>query len=365
MAGGASGNRALRGRFASFACLVAGCLSASGCSDVGDSSAVPGQSVLPAGDDAATDSTDTENPQPEAATDAPSGGDATDSGVQDAGAGPDATVVDAGHDVTAGPGVDATVADAGVDGTVVVVDASTVDVAEAGNGADAGGPDASLDAPDATSGDAALPNEAGADTGPATVDASDGGGLVPCTASGQTACVQCQGNASLVCSPTEAAIVAFDIRQNVATAPGPDPNTSCYTCLLQAGCIDDTVFPDTGHECGDLPAGNFTAGSGSVGPATTLCLATVECVIGSACAETNGGLDNCYCGAGGGSPSLCPGNGPAANGACKDQETSGFLASPNDATNTLKNYTDTTEPSGMANQIFICALASSCSSCLE
>jgi hypothetical protein len=206
--------------------------------------------------------------------------------------------------------------------------------------------------------------DTGVDSGTAT-DASDGGGavlLAACTTS-TAACVQCQGNASGLCSPTEAVIVNFDIAQNVAVAPGPAPAASCYNCLLQAGCIDDTIFPDSGHECGDL-TGSFTAGDGNTGTASSLCLATVQCVIGSACAETNGGLDNCYCGAGGGSPSACPGNGAATNGVCKTQETNGFLAAPTDATNTLKNFTDTTEPSGLANQIFICAQASSCTQCL-
>ena len=196
-------------------------------------------------------------------------------------------------------------------------------------------------------------------------------GLQPCTAAGQTDCVACEGNAvgaensGGICTPTEAVLVQFDIQQGLANDAGASPGSSCYSCLYNSGCIDDTQYPDTGHECEDLPAGSFTSGSGTTASLDALCLATLRCVLGTDCAATNGGLDNCYCGPAGGSPSQCPANGPATNGACKGPETDGFIAMPNDATNTLKNFADTTEPSGMANQIIICAQASSCTQCLQ
>jgi hypothetical protein len=86
---------------------------------------------------------------------------------------------------------------------------------------------------------------------------------------------------------------------------------------------------------------------------------------GAGCAATNGGVDNCYCGAGGGSPSQCPSNGPATNGLCKAEETNGLHFDPNDSTDILKNFSDRAEPSGVANQIIVCARANGCTQCLQ
>jgi hypothetical protein len=176
--------------------------------------------------------------------------------------------------------------------------------------------------------------------------------------------VQCQGNTGGVCSPTEAALVALDISKG-ATA-GNDPATGCYTCLFNNGCIDDTVFGDTGKECGDL-SGSFTnAASSSVNAAST-CLATLSCVLTTGCGLTNGGLTNCLCGAGGGGPSACAAQTSESpfNGACDTQEETG-LASNVPSTVIGKEYTDTTEPSGMANQVIACGLVGNhCPQCLQ
>ena len=188
--------------------------------------------------------------------------------------------------------------------------------------------------------------------------------LVPCTTAGQTNCVQCQGNASGLCSQTEAAIVNLDIQNVPITTAGPDPAAGCYSCLVTADCIDDTVSGDTLHECEDLP-GNFTGDGGGAGQSdTSLCVETLSCVLTSGCANTTNGQSFCYCGSGGGGPSACASAGAATNGACKSQETNGLFPTANDSTDVLKDFTDTTEPSGMANQIIKCAVSNKCTQCL-
>jgi hypothetical protein len=168
--------------------------------------------------------------------------------------------------------------------------------------------------------------------------------------------------------------VQLDIASGIATDAGPDPfdpnNPSdptvsgCYPCLYNNSCIDDVVYSDTGHECGDLPSGNFASGDGTTDEYGALCVATLQCILGSGCASLSAGVDACYCGAGGGSPSQCPLNGPATNGVCKGPETDGFRFMPSDATDILKNFYDRAEPSGPANQILVCANAQGCVQCL-
>jgi hypothetical protein len=219
-----------------------------------------------------------------------------------------------------------------------------------------------------------------ATVGAGETDGGDAGpSLVPCTTAGQTQCVSCQGNAADggaggLCTPTEALLVELDIARGSVTDAGSDPYdpnnpgvaaaSGCYTCLYNSGCLDDTTFGDTGHECGDLPSGDFASGDGTTDMYSTLCLATLQCILGSGCALTNGGPTNCYCGSGGGSQGQCPKNGPATDGVCKGPETDGFKFTPNDSTDILKNYSDNAEPSGVANQILVCANANSCFQCL-
>jgi hypothetical protein len=177
------------------------------------------------------------------------------------------------------------------------------------------------------------------------------GPIAPCTTAGQTGCVQCQGNASGVCSPTEALFVAHDVAIGKATAAGPDPTGACYTCLFNGGCLDDTVLGDTGHECGDLAAG-----------VQANCTSTISCIIGSKCAAAS--VSTCYCGTAG-VATACQGNpapGPI-NGACDTQIATGLGFPLTDGTDNTKHLTDTTLAAGMADQIFQCALSNSCSAC--
>jgi hypothetical protein len=208
--------------------------------------------------------------------------------------------------------------------------------------AEAGAPEGGADG--GGSGDAA--KESGSDTA---------GPLVPCTTAGQTGCVQCNGNASGLCSATESQFVALDIKNGLATSGGFGA-TSCYECLFNAGCIDDTVFGDSNHECGDL-TGTLDGGSDS-----TLCLSTISCIISTSCVDS-AGVSTCYCGTTH-EGSACASAGGAVNGACLTQEVNGLGYPASDNTDILKNFTSTALPSGMANQLFQCASSNSCSTCL-
>ncbi len=178
--------------------------------------------------------------------------------------------------------------------------------------------------------------------------------LAPCTTAGQTGCVQCNGNSNNLCSPTEAAFVAHDIAKGKATVAGPDPSGSCYAGLLGGGCIDDTQFSDTGHECEDA----ITTGT------TAQCESVISCVLGSSCASS--AVSGCYCGTAGVS-TACQGNpapGPI-NGACDAQIAAGLGFALTDGTDNTKNLTDTTRAAGRAAQIFQCAQSNGCAACLQ
>jgi hypothetical protein len=182
--------------------------------------------------------------------------------------------------------------------------------------------------------------------------------LAPCT-TGTAGCVQCQGNntgaGANLCSPTEVQFVQHDIATGKATAPGPDPAGSCYTCLLGGGCIDDTQFTDTGHECEDTLATFGTAAE---------CESVISCILGSSCAAS--AVSTCYCGTAGVS-TACQGNpapGPI-NGSCDTQIATGLGFPVTDGTDNTKNLTDVTRAAGKADQIFQCAQSNACAACLH
>jgi hypothetical protein len=231
---------------------------------------------------------------------------------------------------------------------------------------ESGGPDSSgVDGGDASTAEAGP--EAGPDAGPeAGPDAAPdtGGGLGPCTTAGQTGCVQCDGNSGGLCTPTEAAFIAYDVKKGNVTAPGATSATSpnsCYECLLQAGCLDDTAFMDHGKECEvgpfDLAADALTTGTAAE------CETVVSCILGSSCASVD--VSACFCGTAGLS-STCQGNpapGPI-NGACASDIATGLGFPVSDGTDNTKNLTDTTRAAGRADQIFQCALSNGCPTCL-
>jgi hypothetical protein len=371
-----------------------------GCSDVGDDAAPNPPAVV--GDDGTIDQALDSGTSSDASVEAVQEGAGGPSAADDA-PGPDAPAAEASEgetseDATASSdgaedvGLATSAVESGADSTAVqggdgeadapdapvlepAPEASVADgaVREAGDDAtthDGGGDVVEAGVPEAAVVDAsdAAPDAA---VDASAADASEGGGsLVPCTVAGQQGCVQCQGNLTGtganggLCSQTDALFVSYDIRKGFATAPGPDPDDSCYACLVNGGALDDTETPDVGLECEDL-TGSFTAGDGFTGSAVDICLATLGCVLEQDCAlGAAGGVSNCYCGPGGGTPSVCLSHGSATNGACKTQEADGFLGQPNDAVTILDNYNNLSQPSGKANQFFVFANGT-CDQCLQ
>jgi hypothetical protein len=153
----------------------------------------------------------------------------------------------------------------------------------------------------------------------------------------------------LPCSPTEALFVAR--------------SGDCYSCLVGAGCLDDAILGDTGHECGDL-TGVAAAGADTGVSRSDLCLQTIQCILGSGCAAVD--VANCYCG------SLGPGNecttstdSAAPNGPCAATEVSALEHLSTDLPiAVLQDYFDLQLGGARANQIFACA-ASSCPTCVR
>jgi hypothetical protein len=377
-------NRTERRWFAWIAPVVA-LAAASACSDVGDSTALPGDSGTGPGDATVVPSDDGAEGDGSAPSSDANGGDAGTPSQPDAettpdtgSSEPDSTTPEPDSatpepDAQTTPDSSTSEPDASDSGPDATIEEAGVPDAQGSTGPDAA-PEASV--PDAEAHETGAPEGGG--SGPDASEAGGGGGgLVPCTSAGQTNCVQCQGNTTGVCSPTEAILVQVDITQKVATAAGADSDTGCYGCLLNVGCIDDDQFSDTGKECTDtavLPA-NFKNGAGTTVNSLNTCLDALTCIVGGTfesqtfpggCGATNGGVTNCFCGPGGGGPGACPSAGAATNGVCKTQEVAGFKDVSTDSTDILgKDFTDQTEPTGMANQIISCGLSvGNCTQCL-
>jgi hypothetical protein len=159
-------------------------------------------------------------------------------------------------------------------------------------------------------------------------------------ASGPSPCAQFNGGQG--CTQTEQLFVNHD------------PTNACYSCLINGGCLDDSVFGDVGHECQD-----FTDATKQ-----SECFDTVNCILGSGCAQSSVAV--CYCGT---APvaGACQGNpapGPI-NGACASQIATGLNFPPNDGSDITKQMTNTQLPAGQAVQIFQCAASNGCTSCLH
>jgi hypothetical protein len=195
--------------------------------------------------------------------------------------------------------------------------------------------------------------------------------LGPCTTVGQTNCVSCSQNANGVCTPTEADFIALDIKNGLATAAGPAPAASCYSCLATNGCLDSSAF--SGNECEDTTgAAAFISGT-----TATQCEAVVQCILGSGtgasqCATQNPGV--CYCGAGvanstcaGGSsatPDVCSTTAGPIKGVCAPQIAAGLGFPCGDGADIAPNTNTTNLAAGRADQIFTCANSNSCTQCL-
>jgi hypothetical protein len=187
--------------------------------------------------------------------------------------------------------------------------------------------------------------------------------------------------ANAPCTSTEAIFVNLDINRGYLSTAGnaaanSNPN-SCYACLVSNNCLDNPSRGFTGQECSDLSA-PFTSGtSGVTLTAAAACNAVVSCVsstTGANCVANAAGPSYCYCGTGGetdngtvspGGPTTCQGAGSFANGPCFASESQGFTYSPTDGTDIVKAYDTTTQPSGMANALFVCASGNGCNSCFN
>jgi hypothetical protein len=234
--------------------------------------------------------------------------------------------------------------------------------AETGSGMDAaaeGAPDAEPDAVADTGTGADATTDTGADAGG---DAGDGApSLVPCTTAGQTNCVSCDGWATMVganggiCTPTEAILVQHDIDRGYVTAPGPELQSGnpvpCYECLFGAGCLDDSIYGDTGYECSDVPAGGTTT--------SAQCLTTLGCLMSTGCAAIS--VNACYCGTV--SSMSCNANTVTTDGACAAPIAAGLGFPVSDGADNIAHLTDQSFASGLADQIFLCALMHSCTAC--
>ncbi|MGH7436151.1 MAG: hypothetical protein ACRENE_10805, partial [Polyangiaceae bacterium] len=185
--------------------------------------------------------------------------------------------------------------------------------------------------------------------------------LKPCTGKGDPPnCVKCNGNAAGKCSATEAFFVERDIQKGNLSG-GQEDLTSCYGCLWNAGCIDDTVNVDKGKECEDF-AGPVGTGAKATESKTMACLDVVKCALDTGChnAKAQGatdGISNCYCGANDRNTMACMAHtGGLPNGSCLQAELDG-LGFTSDATSqaVLGTFTRRTTAAGMANAIFQCA----------
>lgn len=316
-----------------------------------------------------SDAKRTDRTEPDSAPDSTAGEspDSTSGGVRDSS---EDTSVDSTTTAEASPDSSSST-DGGVDASLESGADSTVDTgsdAHVDTGSDSP-TEAGLDSPEDTEPDSHpdAPEDTGPDS-PADTGKDGTPGLVPCITAGQTDCVQCQGNATTLCSPTEAQFVQHDIDTGVATAAGPDPENddmpplgSCYACLLAGGCIDDTTFGDTDHECEDVSPP--FAGSTTVAECETV----LTCILGSgngtaSCASA--AVSGCYCGTAPVS-GTCQGNpapGPI-NGACAMEIAMGLAFPVSDGTDITKNFDDTTKAAGRADQIFQCAQSNGCAAC--
>jgi hypothetical protein len=340
--------------------LLLAILQAAACSDVGDSTAVPGEDAAQGDGTSGSSGTST------------GGDDSASSGASSgSGSGDDATT-DSG--TAASPDADATVGEeAGEtpDGETqeAATEASTPDSGgDAGSDAtieagapDTGTPDAGSDAtvdsgtPDATA-DSGGTNEAG--PGDAGNEASSGGPSpctsAPCAAQGPNSVI-CDGNNQHgnVCTATEALLVAQDIKAGRLTAAGqlepgdpsnPTATNSCYECMFNAGGLNDDQFAsDIGNECGDvLPNAPLI----NAGNPVQVCLDTLTCLISHNLADSNPPTA-AYCGTA--TANACQTTVGAANGVCLSVETNGLgTTTPGSV---IANYTTKTFAAGMANAL--------------
>ena len=201
--------------------------------------------------------------------------------------------------------------------------------------------------------------------------------LSACTSAAQVTacatdnCVPCGTAATpAACTKTEALFVGIDIANGGQVACTPATATGCYGTMVAKSCLDHGHI--TGKECDDLGTNTFTAANGNAAPAVTTCLATLTCETGSAgasCATNAQGITTCLCGAANEPVLTCSALSSVTSftGACDSLELNGFgppnVTAPASPSAIITNYTDTSEPSGMANNIVNCAVNNSITQC--
>jgi hypothetical protein len=249
-------------------------------------------------------------------------------------------------------------------------------------------PDARVFDVDILYADRVLPDVQVPDSGSDAPERVREGGLAPCTTeAGLTAldggpnCVFCQGNASEICTPTEALFVQYDIDNKVITAPGPDKiddagfaDQPCYQCLVASdnACLDDS-HGNTGMECED------TTGSAAYAPLTNSamdtttaeCEAVITCILGSGVGITQcaaNSVGTCYCGTDPNSSCASGSFGQPAiagvNGICDQQIADGLGVPLGDGADVADNFNATSTAGGRAVQMFTCAQSGNCAHCL-
>jgi hypothetical protein len=177
-------------------------------------------------------------------------------------------------------------------------------------------------------------------------------------------------------SQTEMRFLNRDLGRN-------DPTFTCTKCLLQAGCLDAPSKNVKGRECDDMTGSGTFQDAGATSD-TQLCLDTLACTLAQStdafnspvpaaipgnplstavtCANS-GFPDACYCGTLA-STAQCLVR-TQNTGTCEKTESEGLGLSSTDAKDIVKDYTDTTRPSGVVNTIFACAATNTCTSCLQ
>jgi hypothetical protein len=382
------------------ATLIALAFAMVACSDVGDSSVVTQQDSsvseietgpleAAGGDaDAATPGSERETGPVETTTSddadsaavAEAGGSFIDSGPPES-APSDVSAIDATFDGTGGG--DAGLRDAsGNDGAGnggTDADAQQVEVIDAA-GTDSSAVDDGGDGPSANTGDFdSSPQDSGTQETGIDAGGNDAGAVVACTGPNTPAgCLPCKGNASGVCTPTEAIVLNYDIAKNNFNASAPTTAAaSCYYCLVAKACLDSaakhsvagvTTQGKSGLECEDpLSATNVAANNAAQCRDTLACtLISNHCSTPTAgdTMDPNDSVSNCYCGShlGAACTQAPPSGGP--NGVCKaNQETDLGVTDP---TTILANFVDGSKsPGAVGNEILNCALTASCGTCFQ
>lgn len=189
---------------------------------------------------------------------------------------------------------------------------------------------------------------------------ADGGGVIP--APSDSICASCSPyNGGAGCTPTEQLFVLHD------PVPPADGGMTCYQCLVNAGALDDTVFPDTGHECNDSPLFMSIPEFPDAAVQQDFCFQTLKCILGTSpsCVDVaNAGPADCFCGAGV-TTLACAAPMFQPTGSCAAEEAAGF-GQPASATVAILNmFTNTAWGSGQANQIFTAGISSGCTRCAQ